>query len=92
MRARLPILHRASASERAGPVSPEGNPSASALREGKMELDELLLDEEGAFSLSGFQEFTVSVRGPARSWQALGVTWVSLAPEEPHEAARSGPV
>lgn len=23
-----------------------------------MELDELLLDEEGAFSLSGFQEFT----------------------------------
>ncbi|KAI1237252.1 hypothetical protein IHE44_0014510 [Lamprotornis superbus] len=39
-----------------------------------MELDELLLDEEGTFSLSGFQEFTVSIRGLACSYQALGVT------------------
>lgn len=28
-----------------------------------MELGGLLLDEEGAFSLSGFQEFTVRPRG-----------------------------
>lgn len=30
-------------------------------RAGGMELDGLLLDEEGTFSLSGFQDFTVSV-------------------------------
>lgn len=32
-------------------------------RAGGMELDGLLLDEEGTFSLSGFQDFTVSVPG-----------------------------
>lgn len=71
-RAPLPTLRRASASERTGPAPrPHSRPriaggdlSAPALRAGRMELDELLLDEEGTFSLSGFQEFTVSVRGP----------------------------
>lgn len=93
-----PTLRRASASERSGTASsepapyPERDLSAAALRAGKMELDELLLDEEGTFSLSGFQEFTVSIRGLTCSYQALGVIPPTPRSRGPHVAAHPGPV
>lgn len=46
-----------------------------------MELDGLLLDEEGTFSLSGFQEFTVSA--PRRTPGGARCSWPNPSPA-PH--------